>query len=289
MAPTHVPIQDPADPRLAAYVGLTDAQLRRAIEAPDPDAPVDHGSFIVEGHLAIEALVASPYPVRSLLVSESQSERLAPVVIDLDPSVPMFVAPQDVVEATVGFRLHRGVVACAARLARVDPTRLVEGARRVLVIEGVNDHENLGGLFRNAAAFGVDAVLLDPTTADPLYRRSVRVSLGHVLRVPFGRLAPWPEALGVLHQAGFETVALTPDPAAAPIEDAAAGLAAHDQAPPLALVLGAEGPGLSAAVRRASDRQVRIPMAPGVDSLNVATAAAVALHALRPAPPRDVP
>ena len=184
----------------------------------------------------------------------------------------------------MGFRLHRGVVACASRVTPVDAAGLLDSAQRLLVIEGVNDHENLGGLFRNAAAFGVDAVLLDPSTADPLYRRSVRVSLGHVLRVPFARLEPWPAALELLHTAGIETVALTPDPAATPIAELAAELAARDRPTPLALLVGAEGPGLTAATRQASARRVRIPMAAGVDSLNVATAAAVALHALQPPP-----
>jgi len=282
VAPTRVPIDDPADPRVAAYAGLTDAQLRAAVEAPDPATPGDLGSFIVEGHLALDALLASPYPVRSLLVSDPQVDRVAPALAGLADEVPLFVATQAVVEATVGFPLHRGVVACASRVAPVDAADLVGSAQRLLVIEGVNDHENLGGLFRNAAAFGVDAVLLDPTTADPLYRRSVRVSLGHVLRVPFARLEPWPATLELLHTAGIETVALTPDPAATPIAQLAAELAARHRPTPLALLVGAEGPGLTAATRQASARRVRIPMAAGVDSLNVATAAAVALHALQP-------
>ena len=211
-----------------------------------------------------------------------------PTLAGLGDEVPLFVATQTVVEATVGFRLHRGVVACASRITPVDAAGLLGSAQRLLVIEGVNDHENLGGLFRNAAAFGVDAVLLDPSTADPLYRRSVRVSLGHVLRVPFARLEPWPAALDLLHTAGVETVALTPDPAATPIAEVAAELAARDRRTPLALLVGAEGPGLTAATRQASARRVRIPMAAGVDSLNVATAAAVALHAL-PTPDRLTP
>jgi tRNA G18 (ribose-2'-O)-methylase SpoU len=207
---------------------------------------------------------------------------VVPTLAGLGDEVPLFVATQAVVEATVGFRLHRGVVACASRVAPVDAAAVVRSARRLLVIEGVNDHENLGGLFRNAAAFGVDAVLLDPTTADPLYRRSVRVSLGHVLRVPFARLEPWPAALELLHTAGVATVALTPDLSATPIARLAAELAARHRPTPLALIVGAEGPGLTAATRRASAQRVRIPMADGVDSLNVATAAAVALHALQP-------
>jgi tRNA G18 (ribose-2'-O)-methylase SpoU len=145
------------------------------------------------------------------------------------------------------------------------------------VLEAVNDHENIGALFRNAAAFGVDAVVLDPTTTDPLYRRSTRVSLGHVLRVPFARVldGEWPAALDKLRTAGFTTVALTPDADAETL-----GRLVAARPPRVALLVGAEGPGLSAPALAAADRRVRIPMAPGVDSVNVATAAAIALSAL---------
>jgi tRNA G18 (ribose-2'-O)-methylase SpoU len=154
---------------------------------------------------------------------------------------------------------------------------LVAGARRLLVLEAVNDHENIGALFRNAAAFGVDAVVLDPTTSDPLYRRSTRVSLGHVLMVPFARVADgdWPAALDELRTLGFTTLALTPAADAEPL-----GRVVVEAPDRVALVLGAEGPGLTAGALAATDRRVRIPMAPGVDSVNVATAAAIALAAL---------
>jgi tRNA G18 (ribose-2'-O)-methylase SpoU len=151
---------------------------------------------------------------------------------------------------------------------------LAQGARRLLVVEAVNDHENVGSLFRNAAAFGVDGVVLDPTAADPLYRRATRVSLGHVLRVPFARAEAWPQALEVLRTAGWTVAALTPAG-----DEPLAALAAEGP-PQVALLVGAEGPGLSPAALAAADRRVRIPMAPGVDSVNVATAAALALHAL---------
>jgi len=152
---------------------------------------------------------------------------------------------------------------------------VVRGARTVVVLEGVNDHENIGAIFRNAAAFGVDAVILDPTTADPLYRRATRVSLGHVLRVPFARVERWPDALGELRELGFTTLALTPSRDADPLGAVVAGPPAR-----LALVLGAEGPGLTTSALASVDRRVRIPMAEGVDSVNVATAAAIALSAI---------
>ena len=148
-------------------------------------------------------------------------------------------------------------------------------ARVLAVLEGVNDHENLGALFRNAAGFGIDGVVLDPTTADPLYRRSVRVSMGHVLGVPWTRFPAWPEGLDEVRAAGFTVVALTPAPGSESIEDLAA-----DPPERVALLVGAEGPGLSDAALAAADRRVRIPLSSSVDSLNVATAAAIAFHRL---------
>jgi tRNA G18 (ribose-2'-O)-methylase SpoU len=162
----------------------------------------------------------------------------------------------------------------ADRAGSPDPVALLRAARLVAVLEGVNDHENLGALFRNAAALGVDAVLLGPRCSDPLYRRSVRVSMGHVLRVPFAELpGPWPESLDLLRAAGLQVAALTP---AAAVPLTASGLRGER----VAVLLGAEGPGLSAEALAAADVRVRIPMAAGVDSLNVATAAAVAFHAV---------
>src|SRR5690606_11877074 len=160
---------------------------------------------------ALEALLASPYPVRSVLVDERRADRVEALV---GGRAPVLVRPRAEVAAIAGFDFHRGVLAAADRLPLPEVDEVVRGARLLLVVEGVGDHENLGALFRSAAAFGVAGVLLDPTTADPLYRRSVRVSLGHVLRVPWTRLAPWPEGLGRLRVRGFAVLALTPDPAA---------------------------------------------------------------------------
>jgi len=252
------------------YTALNDPVRRREVER--------RGSFfIVEGLLAVEALLGSPYPVRSVLVTESKEgavrDLLAGAGANVDP--PILVRPDDEVVAITGFGFHRGVLASAGRLPLAAPAAVVAGARRIAVLEGLNDHENLGALFRNAAAFGVDAVLADPTTADPLYRRSVRVSLGHVLRVPWTRLPDWPDGLASLRAAGFVLVALTPAPDAEPIATLAADPPAR-----VALLLGAEGPGLRDTTLAAADRRVRIPIAPGVDSLNVATAAAIAFHRL---------
>ncbi|MBV9953157.1 MAG: RNA methyltransferase [Acidimicrobiia bacterium] len=250
-------ITDPADPRIADFVGLTDVELRRRTEA-------ERGCFIIEGPLAIERLVESTYVPRAFLFTPRLYERLGPLAEATGTSV--YVADEPVLAATVGFDLHRGAVASAERPKPIDADDLASTARSVLVVEGVNDHENLGSLFRNAAAFGVDAVLLDPTCADPLYRRCVRVSMGHVMRIPFAVAHEWPRS-----DLDHTVVALTPADGATPIAD----VPAPDR---LALLVGAEGPGLSDAALDAADVRVRIPMAPGADSLNVATAAAVALH-----------
>jgi tRNA G18 (ribose-2'-O)-methylase SpoU len=259
------PVDDAADPRLTDYAGLTDPAGRMSAEARG-------GFFMVEGALAIERLLAlRTWPVRSVLVTPKMAARLPTHAL----AAPVYVASPEVLQQVVGFDLHRGAVASVTRPPPQDPAEVVAGARLVAVLEGVNDHENLGALFRNAAAFGVDAVLLDPTTADPLYRRSVRVSMGHVLAVPFARLPPLPGGLDVLSHAGLTTVALTPGPGSEPLrllDPATLG--------PVAVLLGAEGPGLSPAVLDTADRRVHIPMQPGVDSLNVATAAAIAWHHL---------
>jgi tRNA G18 (ribose-2'-O)-methylase SpoU len=255
-------VEDPGDPRLADYVGLTDAALRRRVE-------LGHGVFIAEGELVIRQLLTSPYPVRSVLLTPARHQRLAAALADLD--APVFVAPAAVLRAVAGFNLHRGAVAAAARPAPRDPLSLLAQSRTVAILEGLNDHENLGALFRSASALGVDAVLLAPGSADPLYRRSVRVSMGAVLRLPFATLSPWPGALADVVGAGFELVALTPRPGAEPV-------AAFRPAGAVALLVGSEGRGLSEAALAAAPRHVRIPMRSGVDSLNVAAAAAIAFH-----------
>lgn len=269
-----IPIDDPGDPRLEDYRTLTDPALRKRYEA-------ERGVFIVESALAVEGLAASPHApaTRSVLVGHRKLARMAATVEVLARhGAAVYTAPPAVLEATAGFPLHRGVVASVTRPQPVDAAELLTrtDARTVLAVEGVNDHENLGALFRSAAAFGVDAVLLDPTCADPWYRRCVRVSMGHVLHVPHAR-APWPDGLTALAGDGWRVVALSPGTDrllhAAPVP------AADDR---VAVVVGAEGPGLDADTLAAPGvTPVRIAMAPGVDSLNVAMAATVALAHLR--------
>jgi tRNA G18 (ribose-2'-O)-methylase SpoU len=251
------------DSVLDEFRRLNDPEHRRRIER-------DGGYFIVESALALQALVESRYPIRAVLASERQGARALELV---GRRAPVYVLPEEELRRITGFRFHRGVLASADRLPPVPLSELVRSGRRLLVVEGVNDHENLGALFRNGAALGADGVVLDPSTPDPLYRRSVRVSMGHVLRLPWARAEDWPADLQVAWMAGWTVVALTPAPDAEPLE-------ALSASPPerIALLVGAEGHGLSASSLAQADRRVRIPMAPGVDSLNVATAAAIALH-----------
>jgi tRNA G18 (ribose-2'-O)-methylase SpoU len=259
-------ISDPGDNRLAAYRDLKDSALRRSVELAG-------GVFVVEGKLALEAVLASPYPLRSVLALRRRRGVLDD--LNLPVTVPVYVVDEDVMASVTGFDVHRGLLGIAGRLPAIAPHDLLAqvASPLTMVVEGVNDQENLGAIFRNAAAFGVGAVFLDPTCSDPLYRRSVRVSLGHVLEVPFSRLEPWPASLQLLRGAGFELLALTPKPGAERIEVVSGQL----EGSRVALLVGVEGPGLSPRVL-AMCRQVRVPMAPGVDSLNVAAATAVALH-----------
>jgi tRNA G18 (ribose-2'-O)-methylase SpoU len=285
-----VPVDDPADPRLDLYRHLKDPAARIRL---DTQAAV----FVVEGRLAVDRLLDSGYQIRSLLIDDHQATAAADLVeAARSRGAPVLVGSRAVVAGTVGFDLHRGVVAVADRPPPTDAGDLLadvagsppqEGVPpMVAVLEGLNDHENIGSLFRNAAAFGVAGILLDPTCADPLYRRSVRVSVGHVLPLPFARLGPWPAGLDQIKAAGFLLAALAPRPTrdgGVPVLglDQLKGKVSGSSRPRgVALLLGAEGPGLSDRALALSDVVVTIPMAEGVDSLNVATAAAVAFHAL---------
>lgn len=250
-------IDDPTDSRLDDFRDLSDADVR----------PDRRGIVMAEGVSVVERLLSSPYPVRAVVGVAGKLDVLSPALASY--AGPVYAADKWVLSAAVGFRVTRGVLASADRLPPSDVPALLATARRVAVLESLNDFENLGALFRNAAAFGVDAVLLDPQTADPLYRRSVRVSMGHVLRMPFAVLpGAWPNSLSVLRGQGFEVLAMTPGGDTA--------LRTQETPAKWAVLVGAEGPGLSAAALAAADRRVRIPMAAHVDSLNVATAAAVA-------------
>lgn len=269
-----IAIGDPDDQRVDEYRNLTDAQLRQRDE---PGA----GLFMVEGALLVRQLLRSDYPVRSMLLTEARFDELGPE-LPMPRPWPVYVAGNDVLRAVTGFHFHRGVLAATGRLPPADWRAVVAHQSLIAVAEDIGDHENLGALFRNAAAFGVGAVLLSPRSVDPLYRRAVRVSMGQILRVPWARAAPWPDVLSDLRSQGFRVIGLTPD-----LE--APELRATSASGPIALLVGAEGPGLSHDARAGADQLARIAMDPGVDSLNVATAAAIAFHEFARRPTEGVP
>jgi tRNA G18 (ribose-2'-O)-methylase SpoU len=260
------PVDDPDDPRLADYRHLNDAAARRAVLAGAEPC------IVVEGVLALARVLADGPPLRSVLLTTSRAASLAELLATVPPEVPVLVAERDVLRDVAGFDVHRGVLAAAVRPPVPAAEAVLAAARRVAVAESLNDHENLGALFRNAAATGLDAVLLDGRSADPWYRRSVRVSLGWAAALPHARLGPLPAGCASLRAAGFRVVALTPSPDAVPVDEAAAGGLLDDK---VALVVGAEGPGLTTEAIAAADARVSVPMAGDVDSLNVATALAV--------------
>ena len=259
---TPIAVEDPLDPRLADFFGLTDATLRRRTEAQER-------IFIAEGITAIRRLLASSHPVRAILITPS---KLSQLEIDVS-GCSVFVAELDLLKRVVGFGLHRGAVASGDRLSPRSVAEVLSGSERLAILEGINDFENLGSIFRSASALGIDGVLLDPTCADPYYRRCVRVSMGEVLHVPFARLPSWPEFLGDVKAQGFELIGLSPK--------AAQPIGTSTTSRPSAVLLGAEGSGLSSAAASRCDRMVRIPMRSGPDSLNVGAAAAIAFHWLR--------
>jgi tRNA G18 (ribose-2'-O)-methylase SpoU len=264
MGVIHIDHRD--DPRVDDFRDLSTADRR-------PDRPGGRGFVIAEGTVVVARLLASRYPVRALLGVERRFAELADDLAGTD--VPQYVTSAETMADVVGFHLNRGILAVADRPAPLTVAEVVGGARTIAVLEGVGDHENLGALFRNAAALGVDGVLLGPGCSDPLYRRSVRVSMGHVLRVPFGHLEDWPGGLDDLRSRGFSVAAFTPRPGSVPLRE----LRKHAPGR-VALLFGAEGPGLTETALVAADHAVRIPMPAGVDSLNIATAAAVAFYEL---------
>ncbi|MHB1445085.1 MAG: TrmH family RNA methyltransferase [Acidimicrobiales bacterium] len=264
-------ITDPADRRLRPYLHLTDPALRRGYETSE-------GLFIAEGRLVVERLLGSRYPVRSVLVTEGGARRMAGVLAASTTTV--MVVEEELTREITGFHLHRGILACAARLPLPEPRALTAEARVVMILEDIADQTNMGSLFRSALALGVDAALLSPDCCDPLYRRSVRVSMAASLRLPYAVVEPWPVALAGL--AGtHHLLALTPDPTAVALADFVGSWSGG----PLAVVLGSEGAGLSQPVLSSCQTRVRIPMRAGTDSLNVATAAAIAFAYLADAGP----
>jgi tRNA G18 (ribose-2'-O)-methylase SpoU len=258
-------VTDSDDPRLDDFRDLNSIDRR-------PDLPTGKGLVIAEGVLVVQRMLASRFTPHALLGTERRLDELEDDLAGT--AAPFYRASADVMARAVGFHLNRGVLAAARRVPEPGVAELVDGARTVAVLEGVNDHENLGSIFRNAAGLGVDAVVFGSGCADPLYRRAVRVSMGHALLVPFARATNWPGDLVMLQENGFRLLAMTPLGEARALPEAMT--AAREQR--VAVLVGAEGPGLSTAVMRMSDVRVRIPMSRGTDSLNVATAAALAFY-----------
>ena len=259
-----IPIDDPDDPRIAAYRDIRERDLVGR-----------EGLFIAEGEVVLRHLIASDrFETVSILLAEKRAAKLGPLVAAARPDAPLYIAGAAVIDAVAGFPLHRGILAVGRRPQTVDIGCLIEALPQdalVLTLYGIGNHDNMGGLFRNAAAFGAAAVLLDATCCDPLYRKAIRVSVGAALLVPFAQVGPHEDAVSILKAHEFDVLALSPS--------GRDRLTAVKAAKRTAVALGAEGPGLPGAIL-ARCRSVRIPMAHGFDSLNVATTAGIVLHHL---------
>ncbi|MEP6665545.1 MAG: RNA methyltransferase [Nocardioidaceae bacterium] len=259
-----ITVEDPADPRLADYVSLRDVQLRRKLEAA-------HGFFIAEGEKVVRRAVTAGYPVKSFLMTERWLDGLKDELASA-ADAPCFVVSDAVAEAVTGFHVHRGALAALERRPLPSVEQVLEGAERIVLLEDMVDHTNVGAIFRSAAALGVDAVLLSPRCADPLYRRSIKVAMGAVFSVPWTRLDEWYDALPELSSIGFTTIALTPARNAEDLSDVLERLPGRK----VCLILGSEGAGLSPRWLSSANATAGIAMAADVDSLNVAAAAAIA-------------
>lgn len=271
MAAVPIEIRSASDERVADYVQLTDVRLRRVLEPAG-------GLYIAESEKVIRRALRAGHRPRSYLMGRRWLTDLADLVAEAEATdVPVYLADDEVITAVTGYQVHRGALASMHRPTPPPVAEVVADAERVLIIEDVVDHTNVGAVFRSAAALGIDAVLVTPRCADPLYRRSVRVSMGTVFQVPWTRIDPWPKGVAQLRELGFTVAALALAPDALDLDALAA-----DPPERLALVLGTEGDGLAARTLAEVDLTVTIPMGGGVDSLNVAAAGAVAAYALRP-------
>lgn len=261
-----VRVDDPADPRLADYRHLSDAELLRSQQL-----------FVAEGRLVVERVLAdSGLSPRSVLLSDAAHRALQPSLARLAPATPVYVTGLEHFRSITGFNIHRGCLALVERPPLRSAAALAKTARTAVVLEAVTNADNVGGVFRNAAAFAADAVLLSPTCCDPLYRKAVRTSMAATLQVPFARLEPWPEELALLRTSGFTLVALSPRGDSTAIDQ----FSIRTQPERIAILVGTEGAGLTAAAEALADHRVRIPISARVDSLNLAVAAGIALSRL---------
>jgi tRNA G18 (ribose-2'-O)-methylase SpoU len=263
-------VETPDDPRLADYRHLSDPELLRRGEI-----------FMAEGRLVVRTLLTqSPLGTRSVLVTENACRQISDAIESRLPGLPVYLVSEGIIAALTGFDIHRGCLAIGLRPPRVSVTTLLTqwpAVRRLVVLEQIANADNVGGIFRNAAAFGANAVVLGPGCCDPLYRKAIRVSMGAALQVPFCHADEWPADLARIREAGLTVAALTPAQAALDI-----GEWVSRRPDRVAVLAGAEGIGLSASALAQADVALRIPMAPGVDSLNVATATGIVLHACFP-------
>lgn len=272
-----IEITDTRDPRIGVFLNQKDAWLRAAHnpEASRSASP-DHGRFIAEGVLVVEHLLESRFPVESLFVSRSRVAGVEGLLQRVPETVPIYVAEQSVMDEIVGFPIHRGLLACGKRVENPDPIELARTSRALIVLEDLSNHDNVGSVFRSAAALGGTGVgvLLSARCCDPLYRKSLRVSMGHALKVPFAVCEDLPALMPNLHEQGFISLALTPGADAEPLS-----MHANSDIDRSVLCFGAEGPGLTERLMQAVSHRVCIPMASNVDSLNIAVAAAVTMYA----------
>lgn len=265
----RIEIDDPDDPRIHVFQGLRDHVLRQRREQPGGD--VD-GVFVAEGDIVVERALRAGYQLISLLIDGKRTKPMPAVVPE---SIPLYACTPNVLQKITGYHLHRGVIACFARRALMTPDDALQGATTIAVAEGISNPTNLGVILRCAAGLSIDAYLLDKSCCDPLYRRCGRVSMGEAYTLPYARLDPFPQGLQPVIENGFKLVGLTPNSSAVALGDLK--VAPDDK---LALLLGAEGPGLTQETLDACDYKVRIPMAGVVDSINVGSAAAVAFYAI---------
>ncbi len=280
--PNLIEVSDADDPRLAAYRDQKDAWLRAA---HNPGAGADStptgmggGLFMAEGELVVRELIDSTYEPESVLISRTRLDTMGEVLARLPGSTPVYVAPRELMATIAGFDIHRGVLACARRGADRTPADVIDRSRVLVVMEDLANHDNVGGILRSLGVLAdpdrarAPGALLSPRCCDPLYRRALRVSIGHALHVPFATLEDWPHGLSALSVAGFRTIALTPAPDAVPL-----GELEIDPGERVALLVGAEGPGLTPGAMATAETRARIGQRPGADSLNVTVAASIAL------------
>jgi tRNA G18 (ribose-2'-O)-methylase SpoU len=265
--PNLIPLADPEDPRLADFAGMRDQTLRLAVEQP-------LGAFVGEGALVLERALRYGFTVRAVLAEPAHLPQVEPVMAGRPE--PVYVMEREVMRLVTGYREHPGPLSSYLRKPELSVEAVLATAHRVVLLEDVANPTNMGVVFRCAAGLGMDAVVITPNCADPLYRRSVRASMGEAFAIPWARLDAWPSGLGLVQSLGFTVAALTPAPDALPLQDFAANVPDR-----LALLFGAEGPGLSAQAMAQADVRVSIPMDRGVDSLNIGTSAAIAFYAVR--------